>query len=121
MAIRNIITRGYGFGAAIRFVMLRGYTSADAADAGTKILNAGATETRSNYEICPVSGFRQYPRDHELSQFKIRWDGQYARQDSLDPRQPQDDVESGRSAPQEGPQNPEADDQTVPTVTQDDL
>ena len=53
---------------------------------GTPITNANATEVRSNYFICPVSGFRQYPRWDKLSQIRTRWDGELVRADSLDPR-----------------------------------
>lgn len=86
------------------------------------ISNSTASEVPSNYECDPMSGFKQYPTLDSTSRFMMRWDGQYVRQESLDPRHPQEYVQSGENAPQDGPQNPEPDDTFLSsTVGPEDL
>lgn len=80
-------------------------------DAGTAITNATATtNVPTNYEICPISGFRQWPQWDSISRIRKRWDGQYVRAESLDSRHPQEFVESRGNVRQEGPQHAEPED-----------
>jgi len=90
---------------------------------GTPITNSGATTSlQSNYEICPVSGFKLYPRGDRLTEYRKRWDGQWVRAESLDPRHPQEFIRSRGNEPQRGPKSPEPDDVFISTaVTPDDL
>jgi hypothetical protein len=89
---------------------------------GTEVVNDGAeASTNSGYELCPVSGFKQYPLRDPFSQMRERWDGEIVRGKSLDMRHPQEYLTS-LSSRQTGPQHPEpSTDTEVGTVSQDDL
>lgn len=83
------------------------------------VLNADATtDVPVNYEVDPVSGFKAYPSD--LVQ---RWDGQWVRKESLDPRHPQEFAGSRRgSEGSTGGVSPEPSDTFISTsVSPEDL
>ena len=102
-----------------------GFTARDPSvvvEVGTPITNAGVTATLSNYEVDPMSGFRQYPINDPYSKLKKRWDGQFVRTKSMDPRHPQEFVKSRGNHPQTGPQSTERDDTFIDVaVSADDL
>ena len=75
-----------------------------------------------NYEIDPMSGFKQYPYWDRLSKLRQRWDGQWVRSDSLDPRHPQDFIKSRGSDISRNIDSPEPDDNFISTsIAPEDL
>ena len=80
------------------------------------------TSVPKNYEICPVSGFRQYRVEDRLSRLMERWDGQWVRVESLDPRHPIDDLQQSKvTEKQKGPQFAEASDTFYSSIAPEDL
>jgi len=92
-------------------------------DLGSLIVNANATtDVPSNYEIDPISGFRQYPIFDPLSKMRRRWDGEWTRAASLDERHAQEFVKSRGGDSQRGGVSPEQDDSFISTsVSPEDL
>lgn len=96
--------------------------SVEQGELGTIIENLDAVEIRSDYEICQRTGFRQLPEFHPLSDFIRDGYGEYVRRKSVDSRHPQDYGRSRGNDRQEGPQNPESDDNFLTTTVEaDDL
>jgi len=93
-----------------------------AAIIGTEIANANAVDGFSNYEICQRSGFRQYPTWDRSSRMRVEWNGAGVRAESLDPRHPQEFVQSRSVERHTGPQSPEGDNSFISTsIAPEDL
>ena len=75
----------------------------------------------SNYEICPISGFKMLPFKHPHSKLRLRWDGQVVRLSSLDSQHPQKFVESRSNQVHRGSVSPEQNDLTYTAITPSDL
>ncbi len=78
------------------------------------ITNDNTTSAPSNYMHCDRSNFR-------TDELKTEWSGMMVRPEDYEERHPQDFVRATPGQKDIGPQNPEANDTWVGTITQDDL